>query len=129
MMTYYFKALCSQNQLNNKFSIEHIIPFSSEWEGYIDIERSGNLMPLIAAVNCSRGNRHIDKYQTHYEKHPSHKKYFENINDLIPATETYDLIINHDEKKPRIIDNELFNELCANNEEIYRDNLINCLFN
>ena len=40
MMTYYFKALCSQNQLNNKFSIEHIIPFS-EWKDILILKEVG----------------------------------------------------------------------------------------
>ena len=48
--------------LNNEFSIEHIIPNSSDWEGEIDKDRTGNMIPIIASLNCGRGNKHINYY-------------------------------------------------------------------
>ena len=37
--------------LDKEFSLEHIIPNSSEWEGELDKDRTGNLIPIIAEIN------------------------------------------------------------------------------
>ena len=40
--------------LDNEFSIEHIMPNSSEWEGELDKDRIGNLIPIISEINSQR---------------------------------------------------------------------------
>ena len=45
LMFYYYKERMPTNLLKNDFSIEHIIPNSSEWVGELDKDRTGNLIP------------------------------------------------------------------------------------
>jgi len=122
LMFYYYKEKIPTNMLNRMFSIEHIMPNSSEWEGELDKDRTGNLIPIISTINSQRGNRHIKLYKTTQEG----TGFYEFIKDIIPDDHVYDNIIQHD-KKPTIINNNKYNELCENNEKKYKDNLINCL--
>ena len=63
IMFYYYKERIPINMLQqNEFSIEHICPNSSEWDGVLDKDRTGNLIPIIATINSSRGNKHIREY-------------------------------------------------------------------
>ena len=123
IMFYYYKAKMPTNMLNNDFSIEHIFPNSSDWDGNLDKDRTGNLIPIICSMNSSRGNRHINNYQTS----AIGKEFFKFIKDVIPFDE-YDNIIYHHEKKPKIINNDLYNKLCDKNEKIYKDCFVTCLF-
>lgn len=123
LMFYYYKEKIPTNLLNNEFSIEHIIPNSSEWDGELDKDRTGNLIPIISAINSQRGNKHIN----FYEKTEEGKKFCEFIKDIIPNGEAYDNIIQHD-KKPTIENNVKYNEMCEKNEKKYEENFINCLF-
>ncbi len=109
--------------LNNNFSIEHIFPNSSEWDGKLDKDRTGNLIPIISRMNSSRGNNHI----SNYKKTKEGKEFCKYIKDIIPFDE-YDNIISHTERKPKIINNELFNKLAEKNEKIYIENFNRCLF-
>ena len=111
------------NMLDNEFSIEHIIPNSSEWEGELDKDRTGNLMPLISSINCQRKNKHIDSYR----KTESGLAFCNFIRDIIPSDNTYDDIINFD-KNPIIKNNEKYNNMCEKNEKIYKLYFIKCLF-
>jgi hypothetical protein len=124
IMFYYYKEKISTNMLENEFSIEHICPNSSEWDGELDKDRTGNLIPIIASINSSRGNRHINEYYTS----ENGKSFCGFIKDIIPKNDVYDKIVNH-EKKPVIKSVELYNAMCEKNEEEYRQNFINCLFN
>ena len=123
LMFYYYKERMPCNLLNNEFSIEHICPNSSEWEGILDKDRTGNLIPIISTINSSRGNKHINEYL----KTPEGKQFCEFIKDIIPKTNIYDKIITH-KKKPSIINNDLYNHMCNVNEEIYKQNFIDCIF-
>ena len=62
-MFYYYKGKIPTNMLDNEFSIEHIMPNSSEWEGELDKDRIGNLIPIISEINSQRGNKHINSYK------------------------------------------------------------------
>jgi hypothetical protein len=44
------------------------------------------------------------------------------IEDILPEMKIYDSIVNHDEKKPHVYDNNKYNDFCDKNEK----NLINC---
>lgn len=125
IMFYYYKERIPINMLENEFSIEHIFPNSSEWDGEIDKDRTGNLIPIISTINSSRGNRHISEYY----KAKNGESFCEFIRDIIPGSEVYDKIVCHDRKKPRIINNELYNNICNENEEKYKQNFIGQLFN
>tara|TARA_B100000073_G_C23716049_1_gene565965 strand:+ start:194 stop:2041 length:1848 start_codon:yes stop_codon:yes gene_type:complete len=122
-MFYYFKEHMPTKLLDNEFSIEHIIPHSSEWENILDKDRSGNLFPILSKINSSRGNRDIN----YYKKTPIGQEFINFVKDIIPTKEQYAGIIRH-ENKPIIIDNNLYNEMCEKNERIYADCILRCLF-
>ena len=124
LMFYYYKQKVPINLLNNEFSIEHIMPNSSEWNGELDKDRTGNLIPIISNINSQRGNKHINLYK----KTEEGKKFSEFIKDIIPNDEVYDNIIQYD-RKPIIANNVKYNEMCENNEKKYKENFISCLFN
>ena len=125
LMFYYYKQKIPVDQLNHIFSIEHIFPNSSEWDGEIDKDRFGNLIPIPLQMNVARQNKHIKVYK---EKEES-KMFFEFIKDLIPNDNDYNIVITHDDRVPYISDNDKYDEICNKNEKIYRKNFINCLFN
>jgi len=124
IMFYFYKEKIPTNMLEKEFSIEHICPNSSEWDGELDKDRTGNLIPIISTVNCSRGNKHINEY-TKTKDGESFRKF---IKEIIPKCDVYDKIISH-EKKPIIISNKLYNDMCEENEKKYKQNCIDCLFN
>jgi hypothetical protein len=39
------------------------------------------------------------------------------LNDIIPSIEEYDKFVSHKTKKPEIIDSDIFNTMCHNNEK------------
>ena len=123
IMFYYYKGKIPTNMLDNEFSIEHIIPNSSEWEGELDKDRTGNLIPIISTINSQRGNKHINSYK----KKTEGTTFCEFIKDIIPNDDVYNTIINHD-KTPKIINTEKYNEMCEKNEHIYLQNFVDCLF-
>jgi hypothetical protein len=123
LMFYYYKIRIPIGMLENKFSIEHICPNSSEWDGELDKDRTGNLIPIIASINTTRGNRHINMYT----KTKEGKLFCEFIKDIIPTDEIYDTIVSHS-KHPIIKNVELYNKMCAENELKYKQNFIDLLF-
>lgn len=122
LMFYYYKQKIPTNLLENNFSIEHICPNSSVWDGELNKDRPGNLIPIINSINCSRQNKHISYYLN-----ADNQGFCNYIQDIIPTYEDYDLIIKHD-KKPHIISNDKYNDMCSLNENIYLDNFITCLY-
>jgi hypothetical protein len=124
IMFYFYKEKIPINMLENDFSIEHICPNSSEWNGELDKDRTGNLIPIISTINNIRSNKHISEYyKTDYGR-----TFFTYIKDIIPEISEYNLIVSH-EKKPMIINNVLYDKMCKENEKKYQQNLIDCLFN
>jgi hypothetical protein len=123
LMFYYYKVHMPINQLNNEFSIEHICPNSSVWEGELDKDRIGNLMPILERMNNGRGNRDINYYDNE-----DYREFCIFIKDIKPTSSEYDEIISHDKKKPFIKNNEKYNDLCDRNEDTYTQNFIKCIF-
>jgi hypothetical protein len=124
LTSFYYNKYVSNIYLDdNKYSIEHIIPFSSSWEDIeeIDIDRIGNLIPIIDSLNKGRSNSHID----YYEKTDST---FVSLLKNIPNKATYDTIVNHDSRKPKIINVENYNKMCEENEKKYLENFIKQCF-
>jgi len=125
LMFYYYKQSIPTNILKYKFSIEHICPYSCSREGEIDMDRPGNLIPVIDTENCGRGNGHISYYRI------NESQLYEYTKDIIPDDEKYDNIVEHStecKKCPKIINNELYNSMCEDNEEIYRKKFIDHIF-
>jgi hypothetical protein len=123
LMFYYYKQKIPSNMLVNVFSIEHICPNSSDWDGELDKDRTGNLIPIISSMNSSRGNKHISKYR----KTEIGNTFCEFIKDIIPELDVYNNMVSHN-KKPTITSTVLYNEMCEKNEETYKKNFIDCLF-
>lgn len=125
LMFYFYKQNIPHNMLNHDFSIEHIFPNSSDWEGKIDKDRTGNLTPIIAKLNCGRGNKHID----YYKEKVVEKDFFNFMKDIIPSTDNYnDTIIHRDNKKPKIINNDSYNRICNKNEKTYIESFVKSIF-
>lgn len=123
IMFQYYAEKMPVNMLDNKFSIEHIAPISSKWNGALDKNRTGNLIPIISTMNSSRGNRHICEYS----KTKEGKVFIEFIKDIIPDNKVYDAMMSHD-IQPKIINNNLYNAMCEKNEAKYKQVFINWLF-
>ena len=129
LMLIFYKEKMPCTLLNNEFSLEHICPHSCEYKGVLDIDRIGNLVPITVAMNSSRGNKHIDEYS----KTEDGKQFCEFIKDIKPESNEYDKIVSYNKNNnnrltPNIFDNKLYNNMCAKNEEIYKQNFINYMF-
>ena len=117
VLIYYYYICKVPNQfLKNNFWIEHMFPFSCSWENQIDIDRLGNIIPIIEALNKERGNKHICEYKK------LDKNGFLKFIDIIPRDEIYNEIVIHENKKPHILNSEKYNVFCLDNEK----KLINC---
>ena len=124
LMYYYYKERVPSNILDNKFSMEHICPFSSNYNDVIDIDRLGNIIPIIHSLNISRNNKHISVY----EKIDINNT-LQCLNSIFISYDEYDMIISHTNKTPQIIDNDKYNHFCDRNEKEYIKNLIKYLYN
>ena len=122
-MFYYYKSKKYTNMLDKEFHIDHIIPKSSEWKCILDKDRTCNLIPMISKLNTLRGNKHINWYKRTDEG----KNFCVFIQDIIPSDNVYDNIIDY-ERKPKIKNNDKYNEMCEKNEKLYQINFINSLF-
>ena len=123
LIYYYYKQHVPTNLLNNTFWIEHIFLFSSLWDGQLDIDRLGNIIPIIDFLNAKRSNKHISEYK----KYDS-TGFIKFINMIIPDHDTYDSIISHNSRNPAIINVEKFNNYCEKNENEYVTSFLNCIF-
>lgn len=124
LIYYYYTNKMPVEFLKNTFWIEHLFPFSSSWDNEIDIDRLGNILPIIAALNGKRNNNHIDEYQK-LDKEVKSLRY---IDDIIPKLIEYNEIITHESKKPHIFDSNKYNEKCSSNERILINLFLEKLF-
>lgn len=108
--------------LKNEFEVEHICPFSSTWVDDVDIDRLGNIFPILKDLNQSRSNKHLKVY----DKLDKHK--FLKFIEYIPTTDEYDKMISHAERKPHITNSAMYNEFCSNNETMLIDCFLDKLF-
>ena len=127
---YYYMIKAPQHYINtHKFSDEHIIPFSSSWDGDLDIDRFGNIYPIIHTVNLKRGNKHINNYRNCNK--PMYE-YLLHMKNLIPSDETYNGIIEYVENKPIFKNNrqavDSYDGLCERNEQEYKTNFLDIIF-
>jgi hypothetical protein len=119
---YYYICNVPTQFLNNNFWIEHIFPFSCSWDNEIDIDRLGNIFPILESLNRERSNKHISEYKK------TDKNKFLTYIDIIPNNEMYDEIVSHKNKKPHIYESKNFNNFCSNNENIIISNFLQKLF-
>ena len=122
LVSNYFNKKMPNCYLKEKYSIEHISPYSSVWDGVIDINRIGNLFPTLDKINSSRGNSNLDIYFT--SKNRDFTKF---IKDLLP--ENYNEINIQNGRKTNMTDINKYNEYCTNNENMYIKTLIDDIFN
>jgi hypothetical protein len=118
---YYYNKMPTKYLTDVVFHMDHSIPFSSEWSESeaVDIDRLGNTLPILKDGNETRGNRHIREA---FKKNPEFRIL---LGKVVPSDEEYDKIVRqHNNKKPTIIDTDLYNRRCEENEEIYIENFI-----
>jgi hypothetical protein len=122
VMVNYYNTHVSNKLLDDIFSIEHLIPYSSKWgeNELVDIDRIGNLVPVYAKLNSGRGNRNIKYY---YKQDNA----FITQLEMIPTVKDYDNIVD-DNKSPVIKNIEAYNMFCEKNEEIYVNSFIENVF-
>ena len=122
LVSNYFNKKMPNCYLKEKYSIEHISPYSSTWNGTIDINRIGNLFPTLAEINSSRGNNNLDIYFN-----PKNIDFTNFIKELLPKN--YNEINVQNSRKTNIFDINKYNEYCINNEKLYIKTLIDDIFN
>ena len=123
LIYYYYKNRVPIDFLKETFWIEHLFPFSSSWVDLIDIERLGNIFPIVDYLNSKRNNKHISEYKK-FDK----QNFIKFIESIVPSVSEYDEIISHENKKPHIHDSDKFNDFCKLNEEKLIDSFILTLF-
>lgn len=122
LINYYYHYKVPREYLADVFWIEHIFPFSSDWTNQIDIDRLGNVFPILDTLNKDRGNNHIREYRK------NDRQTFLKFIDVIPSDETYDEIITHNKKKPHIMKTDKYNEFCENNENKLSECFLDYIF-
>jgi hypothetical protein len=121
LYSYYISDNVPLKELESRYSMEHISPFSSSYEGCdIDLDRFGNIFPLALQPNIDRSNKHIREIK-------SNLPYLKNMN-VIPTDDEYDSYMKHENKKAFISDNEKYNKICDDREKIYIDTFLNKLY-
>lgn len=116
----YWNINIANKFLNQKYSIEHICPFSSKCENELDIDRLGNIFPTLDSLNKKRSNRNFEVYKQ--ENHSFYKA----IEDLIPID--YDEFNNYSLGVTTILSVQKYNQACQKNEQKYIMELVNNLY-
>ena len=121
LVSNFFNKKMPNCYLKEKYSIEHISPYSSVWEDVIDINRLGNLFPTLEKINGSRGNSNLEIYFK-----PQNIGFTNFIRELLP--ENYNEINIHNGRKTTITDINKYNDFCSNNEKLYIKTLVDDIF-
>jgi len=121
LVSNFFNKKMSNFYLKEKYSSEHITPYSSVWEESIDINRLGNLFPTLEKINGSRGNSNLEIYFK--ELNIGFTTF---IRELLP--ENYSEFNIHNGRKTSITDINKYNEYCSNNEKLYIKTLVDDIF-
>jgi len=123
LVYYYYKCKIPTEFLTHNFWIEHIFPFSCSWDNQIDIDRLGNIFPILESLNRERCNKPIDEYNK-----SNKPDFIECIKNIIPTTEVYKEIVSHNDTKPHIFNSEGFNTFCLENEAKITDCFLTHIF-
>lgn len=116
----YWNVNIANKFLNDKYSIEHICPFSSTWEQELDIDRLGNIFPTIDNLNKKRGNHNFKIYQQ------ENNSFYKAVEALVPID--YDDYNSYSVNGTKIVSRDKFNQVCEKNEQIYISELIHNLY-
>ena len=111
LIYYYYICKVPTQFLKKNFWVEHMFPFSCSWEDNLDIDRLGNIFPILDNLNKERSNKHISEYKK------IDKEEFMKFIDIIPTNELYDQIVSHKNKKPHIQNSDKYNLFCSDNEK------------
>lgn len=114
LLSLYINKFVPTNQLHSEKNIEHIFPFSSDWNNELDINRLGNLIFIDSNINKKRStnritNDFINQNKLHYLNYPTQEEY-DNIITL-----------------KNFIYNDKYNKLCKEREKKYIQNIIDDL--
>lgn len=110
---------------------EHIIPFSTicDLPTEIDLNRLGNIVPILKGMNKNRDNKHIRIY---YEKN---KNFIKHLHPLIYSIDEYDRTVEYvkvkKKDKPKFISDDAiksYKRKCLKNELCYINNFLDGLF-
>jgi hypothetical protein len=123
LMNFYYHRKVPTELLAHKFWIEHIVPYSSQCEEQIDIDRLGNTIPIIEEINRKRSNSHISEYTK-----PDSQFDFMKYITIIPSVAEYDKIVDHSSNTPKIINHIAYNEFCVKNETTYKQVFLDYMF-
>jgi hypothetical protein len=115
LATYFNLMVPNSFKLVNK-ELDHIIPFSSNYEGTLDVNRLGNLMYMNSSINNKKSNNMLtDKFikdnNLYYYHYPTETEYKQIIN------------------KNKIICNNKYNIMCEKREKIFFDKIIESISN
>lgn len=102
--------------------LDHIIPWSAEWNGRIDINRIGNMAAIDEMANKEKGNRAItDEF---IQQYLPYYKY--------PSEAEYNLICEETKKKRgvRVVirDSDAYNAMCERREKYIMDKALEIMF-
>jgi len=122
LLYYYYVNNIPTKFLKHNFWIEHMFPFSCSWENQIDIDRLGNIMPIINTINKDRGNKNIREYKKLDEEG------FLQFIKIIPSEKLYDEIVSEENRKPHIEDSEKYNSHCFENEKELIESFLKVMF-
>jgi hypothetical protein len=95
-----------------KQNCDHIVVYSSKWNGKIDINRLGNMTLITSKANQCRGHKPITSQWI-----AEHDLHFQGY----PSDEVYAAII---DSKKVIIDNAAYNAMCEKREQDYHDYIL-----
>lgn len=108
---------------------DHLVPFSTNTDIPLTLDRLGNFSPIMATINCARKNGHISIYWND----PKVKKIIQPLN-IIPDISTYDNIViykkhgTNNNTYPHIKNHFMYNTFCEQNEEKYINSFLERLF-
>jgi hypothetical protein len=113
------------DMVSKVFSVEHIFPHSTMYEGECDLDRPGNTFPTFHHINVKRRNGDLSIY---YE--PENKDYIDAFGEIIPSNEQYHKVVSYESigSKPKMVNMELYNEICERNERLCIDTIVNKYF-
>lgn len=121
LISNYWNRNIPNKHLKEKYSIEHITPYSSIWNDTIDIDRLGNIFPTLEEINSKRGNKSLSIYK---EEYPI---FYDVVKSLLHLDE-YENINLYENRKNTIKSIESYNNICTKNEKLYVNNLIDELY-
>lgn len=122
----FFRMHVSHSLLDKhkSFSNEHVVPFSSVWaatEMNINIDRLGNLVPMMAGANKGRGNGSVSYYEKTVPKYIS---FFPHM----LSTKIYSEMVKYDKKTPIIQNPGKYNAFCETNEAKYIETFLESVY-